>query len=473
MGCNDCNSDEGTSGFGTESLKKETFEASMYPSYASKKSGNCSSKKGHFYDLTLEDFIVPNIGSETYIKVCDGSLWKVGQFIGIAMSGNKMAAFKITGIGTGKLKVLNGCDKSGDNGIVDNPEVGTEIKKGSVFYAIPPTGCESGFAARLIQALEQYGVQSVINMLADEDDICFTSVKDISEDEEVHMFGGTMPDCECAPDEGWSSCFRKLKKIFTGQGGRTLCMNDAATVSSEPVDGVPKRFALFDENGCLKKGPTPAELRSCEDNTVITKDTPVESVIVCKDGVYSAFVPLEENLVITSKKYEIPVDEGGGFEYKWLFQSSTNDYAIIKHTGNAGALGGVASVNAAWQERPLNTIAQQSSSFVSLSNPKFTILKSGTFLIKWSAFFADTGDCQTILENAADSAEIYLSGVITLSIGTEGFVHGSAVVTIPSGETKQFSMKYKVASTTGTHGLGIGIAWGVAEWATVTITRLS
>lgn len=471
MGCNDCNSDEGTSGFGTESLKKETFEASMYPSYASKKSGNCPSKKGHFYDLTLEDFIVPNIGSETYIKVCDGSLWKVGQFIGIAMSGNKMAAFKITGIGTGKLKVLNGCDKSGDNGIVDNPEVGTEIKKGSVFYAIPPTGCESGFAARLIQALEQYGVQSVINMLAEEDDICFTSVKDISEDEEVHMFGGTMPDCECAPDEGWSSCFRKIKKIFTGQGGRTLCMNDAATVSSEPVDGVPKRFALFDENGCLKKGPTPAELRSCEDNTVIAKDTPVESVIVCKDGVYSAFVPLEEGLVITTKKYEIPVEEGGGFEYKWIFQSNLTDYAILKHTGSSGATGG-ASTAGSWIERPLNVIAQQSAGCVSLASNKFTILKPGTYSVDWSAIFVDAGDCQTMLENTADAGEIYISNMLTLGAGVEGYVNGSAVIVVASATTKQFSLKYRVSSGIGTYGLGPALAWGAAEWATVTIKRI-
>jgi hypothetical protein len=469
MGCNDCNSDEGTSGFGTESLKKETFEASMYPSYASNKSGNCPSKKGHFYDLTLEDFIVPNIGSETYIKVCDGSLWKVGQFIGIAMSGNKMAAFKITGIGTGKLKVLNGCDKSGDNGIVDNPEVGTEIKKGSVFYAIPPTGCESGFAARLIQALELYGVESVINMLAEEDDICFTSVKDISEDEEVHMFGGTMPDCECAPDEGWSSCLRKLKKIFTGQGGRTLCMNDAATVSSEPVNGVPKRFALFDENGCIKKGPTPAELRSCEDNTVVTKDTPVESVIVCKDGVYSAFVPLEENLVITSKKYEIPVDEGGGFEYKWLFQSSTNDYAILKHTGSSGTSGGAATLGD-WREKTLNVIAQQSAGFITLSGNKFTILKSGVFEIDWDCVFVNTADTQTRLDNSLDAAEQYLGTNPYPLSGNGTTSSGFAVVTVPSGETRQFNLMYRVGFT-GTQG--DAIPWGVPVWSVLKIRRIA
>lgn len=450
MGCNDCNSEEGTSGFGTESLKKETFEASMYPSYASKKNGNCASKKGYFYDLTLEDFIVPNIGSETYIKVCDGSLWKVGQFIGIAMSGNKMAAFKITGIGTGKLKVLNGCDKSGDNGIVDNPEVGTEIKKGSVFYAIPPTGCESGFAARLIQALELYGVEAVINMLADEDDICFTSVKDISEDEEVHMFGGTMPDCECAPDDGWSSCLRKLKKIFTGQGGRTLCMNDAATVSTSPVGGVPKRFALFDENGCLKKGPTPQELRSCENNEAVAKDTGVEAIIVCKDGEYSSFIPLEENLVITSKKYEIPPEEGGGFEYKWLFKTTTNDYAVIKHIGATNVSGGTATVGS-WLERTLTHIVQESEvGFVTMQGSKFTINRPGVFEIEWSAVFGNTADTKTRLDSVV-GGEQYLGTTVDILSLAAGTSNGCAIVTVLTGVPKQFSLMYKVGFT-GTQG---------------------
>jgi len=466
MGC-DC--EPTGSGFGAESLKKQTFEASMSPSYKQGNSGGCKTNKGKFYDLTLEDFIVPNVGSETYVRVCDGSLWKAGQFIGIVLSANKIAAFKITSVGTGKLKILNGCDKSGDNGIVGNPEPGVTIVKDSILYAIPPTGCESGFADRIITALKTYGVDSVIEMIAESEDICFTSVKDISEEEEVHMFGGTMPDCECAPDAGWSSCLRKLKRIFTSQSGRSLCTPDAATISTAPVDGVPKRFALFDTNGCIKKGPTPQELRSCEGNTVISKDTPVEAVIVCKDGEYSSFIPIEENLVITTKKYEIPVEEGGGFEYKWVFQSSTNDYAVLKHTGSSGTAGGAATLGD-WREKTLNVIAQQSVGFITLSGNKFTILKSGVFEIEWDCVFVNTADTQTRLDNSLDSAEQYLGTNPYPLSGNGTTSSGFAVVTVPSGETKQYNLMYRVGFT-GTQG--DAIPWGVPVWSILKIRRIA
>jgi hypothetical protein len=454
-------------------LKKETFEAQMYPSYLHNQSKGvgCESNKGKFYDLTTEPFTFPALGMEGYLRVCDGSLWKAGQFIAITTGPSSIAAMRITEVGSQRLKVLNGCDRSGDNGIFGNPDPGTVIPVKSLIYAIPPTGCDSDLANRIINTLEQSGVETIINILAEAEDICFTSLKDLGDNEEGHLFVGTMPDCECAPDSLFSSCFKKIKRIFTGQGGKTLCMPDVATV--DLID-VQKRIAIFDDSGCLKKGPTYSDLKSCDNQESFLKDVPFDAVNGCNDGISLGLSPNADHLQITSMKFDDPnSDDSANKVTRWV--STEKKYAVLTHT-TASGIDAPAGPVGIWNIRTINTIRNQyPASFVTLSNNEITINKPGLYEIKWNSVFWATNDAQSRLENAVDIAEAYL-GLAIYARNVSGDANhsidaGTAFVEVKEGEPKKYRLMYRVEST-GTNRLGISNPFGLNNYALITIKSI-
>lgn len=280
---------------------------------------DCVSHEGKFYDVTTEECVIPSVGKEFYIHLCQGNLWTKGVWIAVNLPNNKFAIFKITEAGNKRIKCLNGLDKSGDNGIVGNPEPGTTIASGSIFYPVVPAGSTSDFTTKIINAIENYGVDTVINMLKESNSICFTNTPEISdEDGDVHLFGGTKPECDCSEGASVFSCFRKLLNIITGQSGKTLCMPNVSITSGEDVDGgQQKRMAVFDENGCLKKYKRLADPESCTDSSAVT-DSKFGALIVCQDGEKKVLAAQKDKMLVA-----VPTDQSlPDGDYSWKLMDS-------------------------------------------------------------------------------------------------------------------------------------------------------
>jgi len=276
----------------------EALQFVEVPTCNSESNDPCVSNKGKFFDRLTEDFVVPSVGRTSKIKVCDGKLWSKCLWVAACIGAEKIAAFQITETSNKSITILNGC-RTGE-AIQGNPDVGYEIKEGTVIYPIPPQGCSQGFCAKVAQAIEECGADAVINVLKESEEICFTSVPVLDEIEKAHLFGGIMPDqdCQCddygyaAPVQGetfWQSCLRKLNRIFTNVGGRTLCMPEAPTYDHEDDPSNLAREAVFDKKGCLRKGNAVGDCRNA--TAIEDSETGADAVIVCKDGTRRILVP--------------------------------------------------------------------------------------------------------------------------------------------------------------------------------------
>ena len=276
----------------------EALQFVEVPTCNSESNDPCVSNKGKFFDRLTEDFVVPSVGRTSKIKVCDGKLWSKCLWVAACIGAEKIAAFQITETSNKSITILNGC-RTGE-AIQGNPDVGYEIKEGTVIYPIPPQGCSQGFCAKVAQAIEECGADAVINVLKESEEICFTSVPVLDEIEKAHLFGGIMPDqdCQCddygyaAPVQGetfWQSCLRKLNRIFTNVGGRTLCMPEVPTYDYEDDPSNLAREAVFDKKGCLRKGNAVGDCRNA--TAIEDSETGADAVIVCKDGARRILVP--------------------------------------------------------------------------------------------------------------------------------------------------------------------------------------
>lgn len=468
-GCSNKNSCSCESGFSSEGIQRAEFEAATYPGYKEATGARgCVSNKGKFFDLTLEDFIVPEVGREAYLKVCDGSLWKAKQYIGV-FYGSNFAAFKITEVGTGSLKVLNGCDRSGDNPFIGNPDKGTNIPAKSILCAIPPTGCSSDLTLRIVDVLTTRGAPAILDILANSEEICFTSAPAVAEDEEVHIFGGTKPDCDCAPDASVSSCLRKIIKIFTGQGGRTLCMPEVATINLASAEE--RRVAVFDENDCVKKGPTYSDLKSCENADPHAKDVVFDAVNGCLDGVSIGLTPSDKYMELTTIEVDDPDSEDEDDKIiRWV--ATEKRYAVLQNKVGSGISGGP-TVSGAWTKKTINTVVQESTGLISLTDSEFVINKPGLYKIDWSDCFYRCRNNQTRLENVNDSAEVYysLSGYSSTDQTDFTTIQGSAIIKIEQGTTKRFKIMYR-AETAIADGLGEPNGWGPNVYSNISIVSL-
>lgn len=269
----------------------------------------CASQKGKFHDRLTDDFIVPKVGKEAKIHVCDGHLWAKHQWIGIANGADKVAVYPIIAIGNKTITILNGC-RTGEE-IFGNAEVGKEFKEGTIVYPVPPQGCDSNFCERVSETIRTCGVDAVLELLSLNEDICFTNVPEIEETERGHIFVGTMPDpCNCPeeygvgegtgsisqdPDNLWRSCLRKLTKIFTNLGGRTFCFASMPEYNSEnDPDGL-GRAVVLDQKGCMAKGES---VSSCGEEYALGEDIGAEAIIVCKDGGRKILVPECDSMIV-------------------------------------------------------------------------------------------------------------------------------------------------------------------------------
>lgn len=269
----------------------------------------CASQKGKFHDRLTDDFIVPKVGKEAKIHVCDGHLWAKHQWIGIANGADKVAVYPIIAIGNKTITILNGC-RTGEE-IFGNAEVGKEFKEGTIVYPVPPQGCDSNFCERIAEALRTCGVDAVLEVLRTSDEICFTTVPEIEETERGHLFVGTMPDpCNCPEEYGvgegtgsisqdpenlWRSCLRKLTKIFTNLGGRTFCFASMPEYNSDNDPEGLGRNIVLDQKGCMAKGDS---VNSCGEDSALGEDIGADAIIVCKDGSKKIIVPECDSMIV-------------------------------------------------------------------------------------------------------------------------------------------------------------------------------
>ena len=254
----------------------------------------CASQKGKFHDRLTDSFIVPKVGRQSKLHVCDARLWAKHQWVGVSNGADKITVYPIMEIGNKTITVLNGC-RSGEE-IFGNAEAGKEFVEGTVIYPVPPQGCDSNFCERIAEALRTCGVDAVLEVLRTSDEICFTTVPELEETERGHIFVGTMPDpCNCPeeygfgegvggvnqdPDNLWRSCLRKLTKIFTNLGGKTFCFSDMP-IYSKLAD--PDRVAttvVLNQKGCLSKGES---LYGCEEALDVSSEG-ADAISVCSNG---------------------------------------------------------------------------------------------------------------------------------------------------------------------------------------------
>lgn len=461
----------------TNGIKTVNFDAATYPTFQEKGVGNCASNKGKFYDKLIEDFILPVVGGEAFIKVCDASLWAVGQYIAINIGYNKIMALKISGIGAQKIKVINGCDNSGDNEIVDNPAPGTEAKAGSVLFPIVPSGCSSDFASIIITTFEEFGVEALMRMLTESDEICFTHIladgaEGTSLDGGVHLMGGTLAD-DGTLSERAKTCLRKILKIFTGSGGSTLCFPNIPETTMETDDDGLKKIAVFIGNKCLRIGPTLGGLINVGTFNTIAPDLKIDNPIVANDGELVKPSPTYVDMELTTK------DFGVGVGFKWFSRKKLFDYAVVQHTvpTQLGAHGGGAVTASAstWSIRPLNTTLINDTSLISLSSSTIQILKDGVFLIKWSQQFYNCGTVLTAIKEVSSGTDLIL-GDNAYAGGAGGAGIGSAIIIVPYGSTRSFNLVYRaLTSSAASNALGVGYTGTAIDtnvFANVTITRL-
>lgn len=278
---------------------------------------HCENNAGKFYDKTVKDLIVPPVGKVGTLFVCDIDLWATCQWIAICYGNNLIAIFKLIALNKAEksIDIYNGCGAGKE--ISGNPSPGTNIKKGAVFYAIPPPWCSDELCKKIAQAIEDpdCACKSVASCLANSSEICLTSIPDQKGDENISIIGTVKGDGN--DTSLWKKCLRLVKKIWSGLGGRTFCFGDMPSTNDAPVGDVSKHFVYLDENGCLKKGRE-VDGTQCDDDLdlqpVDSEDPSCNCVGVawdklwaCKAGERVLIVPTDENQTIVSCKNDSDV----------------------------------------------------------------------------------------------------------------------------------------------------------------------
>ncbi len=255
----------------------------------------CVSQKGKFHDKITEDFIVPQSSNQAKMFVCDGSLWAKSQWVALENGADKIAVYPIMATGNKTITIMNGC-RSGED-IFGNPDPGKSFPKGTVIFPVPPSGCDSNFCERVAEAIRTCGAEGVYDLLKESEELCFTSVPVLGETEKGHIFAGTMPDnvTEQDPESPWRSCLRKLSKIWSNLGGRTLCFADLPLYDKINDPSKIARSVVSDQNGCLAKGES---VYSCESEDAVPEGEGADAILVCKDSQRSILLPECDSIIV-------------------------------------------------------------------------------------------------------------------------------------------------------------------------------
>ncbi len=142
-------------------------------------------------------------------------------------------------------------------------------------------------------------------------------------------------------------------------------------------------------------------------------------------------------------------------------------YAIIADQKTSGTEGGSAT-SGAWRTRDLQTEIADPDSIVSITTNEFT-LGAGTYLIKWSAPFAEVVFAQTRLYNSTDSTVVQIGQSAIVNASITGFVGGSGRTTIAG--SKAFRIEYQVNTTKADEGCGRASSFGTEQYTLVEIYK--
>lgn len=189
------------------------------------------------YDKITSQFAIPKVGNTLEAKVCDASLYNVGQWVQFE-DGN---IFQIVDREDKKLVLRNSCI-DGESAIETNGEPGDKISTGTSFWVTSEPDCPD------IDAL----VEKVLLALREIEEICFPNIVDINNTEKVHLFGGTITDI-CVDENGELvdkklSCSRKLPNIQATN--LTICLPEIPDSATDLSD---YSFAVLNDEGCLER----------------------------------------------------------------------------------------------------------------------------------------------------------------------------------------------------------------------------
>jgi len=144
-----------------------------------------------------------------------------------------------------------------------------------------------------------------------------------------------------------------------------------------------------------------------------------------------------------------------------------SSYAIITDQKTSGTEGGTAT-SGAWRTRDLQTEIADPDGIVSITTNEFT-LGAGTYLIKWSAPFAEVVFAQTRLYNSTDSTVVQIGQSAIVNASITGFVGGSGRTTIAG--SKAFRIEYQVNTTKADEGCGRASSFGTEQYTLVEIYK--
>ncbi len=96
--------------------------------------------------MLTEEFTIPAVGSEGFMRVCDGNRWKRAQWVAAHAGGNNIAGLRVTAVYGNKIKVLNGLSASSTDPIIGNPAPGKVLAAGTLIYPMTPPGSQGTIA---------------------------------------------------------------------------------------------------------------------------------------------------------------------------------------------------------------------------------------------------------------------------------------------------------------------------------------
>lgn len=137
-----------------------------------------------------------------------------------------------------------------------------------------------------------------------------------------------------------------------------------------------------------------------------------------------------------------------------------SSFAILSHTASSSTDGGVLT-SGAWSTRPIAE-DYDPDSLVTVTSNAFTPI-SGTYLLESWATGYRCNLHKSKIENITDTSDTLIGSSAHSTAGT-----GSATISVIHGVfttngTKEFELQHRSSTTTGSQGMGNGVAFGVDE----------
>jgi hypothetical protein len=164
------------------------------------------------YDKSLQSLVVPAVGGEMQISLCNAGLYTVGSWIEFVDGVGIGSVFQIVTVNSAEkyIRVRNSCS-DGETAIIGNASPGATFAADSRFIVRGKADCKT--EAELEEELE--------SALASADNICFENIPDRLEGQEEIKLLGTVISSDCVEGEA-QPCLRKALVRETKDGSLKL-----------------------------------------------------------------------------------------------------------------------------------------------------------------------------------------------------------------------------------------------------------